>query len=60
EEFHRVGFEVQLREWDADGDGKLSFDELFRGVYRHYDEDGDGSWTLGEWADVVDHAWFNP
>ncbi len=60
DEFDRVGFEAQLREWDADGDGRLDFDELFRGIYRRYDEDGDGNWTLGEWADVVDHAWFNP
>lgn len=60
DEFARIGFDARLRDWDADGDGRLTRDELLRGVYRRYDEDDDGSWTLGEWADVQDQPWFRP
>lgn len=54
DELARIGFDADLHDWDADGDGYLTRDELLRGIYRKYDQDDDGTWTVGEWADVQD------
>lgn len=56
------GDDASMSDWDTDGDGTLSEDELAAGIRDHdrwteWDQDGDGTLNQTEFNDAVFSAW---